>query len=345
MEKIKNIAYVFIAVLGAGLSIYVFVRYLLVYILPFLIALGFAVLVSKIAEPISKKVRIPERIIRVLLTVLITIGALGLVCLGVWRLSLEVWHFFDNANAEEGLMQIINGNMLSGGFLGNLFGELTDEITSAIYSFAISLLGKLAGVISGIISAIPRALLFIIVTIISTVYFAWDLDKIKSIVKGRLKSGQIEFLQRIRRGALSVVIKYIGAYFLLMCITFVVLLVGLSLLNVKYNLLLALIIALVDILPILGVGTILLPYALYAFATDNTYLAVGLIILFLVYTLIRQVSEPKIVGKHLGIHPLLTLSLIYISYSLFGFLGLVLVPIIVCVIDVFSKKNDTAEVG
>ena len=114
--------------------------------------------------------------------------------------------------------------------------------------------------------------------------------------------------------------------------------------NVKYNLLLSVIIAIVDILPILGVGTILLPFSFYAFTTSNTYLAVGLIILFGVYTLLRQVLEPKIVGKHLGIHPLLTLSLIYISYSLFGFMGLFLVPIVVCIIDVFLKKKDTAKI-
>ncbi len=345
MEKIKKTAYFFVAAIGAGLSIYVFVKYIFVHVLPFLIALGIAMLVTPLAELLHRKTKIPKRILRVTFAILITLGAIALVCIGVWRLSLEVWHFLDKANAEESLMQLINGELLSGGLLGDLFGGLTDEIVSAIYSFAISLLGSLARVVSEIISAVPRAFLFVIVTVISSAYFAWDLDKLKSIVKDRLSDKQISFLRRVRRGTLSVVAKYIGAYFLLMCITFVVMLIGLTVLNVKYNLLLSVIIAVVDILPILGVGTILLPYSLYAFATHNTYLAVGLIILFGAYTLIRQVLEPKIVGKHLGIHPLLTLSLIYISYSLFGFLGLILVPIIVCIIDIFLKKKDTADVG
>lgn len=345
MGKIKNIAYFFVAAIGAGLSIYVFVKYIFVYLLPFVIALGIAMLVTPLCELLHGKTRIPKRILRVIFAILITLGSVALICLGVWRLSLEVWHFLDKANAEESLMQLISGELFNGGFLGNLFGGMTDKIVSAIYSFAISMLGSLAGIVSNIISAVPRAFLFVIVTVISSAYFAWDFDKLKDIVKSRLNDKQIELLRRIRRGSFSVIVKYIGAYFLLMCITFVIMLVGLSVLNVKYNLLLSVIIAIVDILPILGVGTILLPYSFYAFATGNTYLAVGLIILFGAYTLLRQVLEPKIVGKHLGIHPLFTLSLIYISYSLFGFMGLLIVPIVVCVIDVFLKKKDTSEVG
>ena len=344
MEKFRNIAYVFVAVIGAGLSAYVFVKYLFVYLLPFALALGVAVMVNPIAELLHRKIKLPKRVLRVVFAILITLGSLTLICLGIWRLSLEIWHFFDKADAEEALGQLISGQILGGGLLGNVFGDLTDEITSAIYSFVISLLSSFARGISSIISAVPRAFLFVIVSIISSAYFAWDLDKIKDMIKGRLNEGQIAFLRRIREGPLSVVFKYVGAYFLLMCITFVVMLVGLSVLNVKYNLLLAFIIAIVDILPILGVGTILLPYSVYAFASDNTYLAIGLIILFGAYTLLRQVLEPKIVGKHLGLHPLLTLSMLYVFYSLFGFVGLLLVPVVVCVIDVFLKKKNTAKV-
>ena len=344
MEQIKKIAYVFAAVIGAGLSIYVFVKYIFAYVLPFLIALGIAILITPLCEKLHGKTRIPQRILRVIFTILITLGSITLICLGIWRLSLEIWHFLDKTDAEQSLMGLISGEMLSSGFLGNLFGSMTDKIASAIYSFAISMLGSLASVVSGIISAVPRAFLFVIVTVISSVYFAWDLDNLKGIVKKSLNDKQIEFLGRVRRGTVSVAVKYIGAYFLLMCITFIVMFLGLSILNVKYNLLLSVIIAIVDILPILGVGTILLPFSFYAFTASNTYLAVGLIILFGVYTLLRQVLEPKIVGKHLGIHPLLTLSLIYISYSLFGFMGLFLVPIVVCIIDVFLKKKDTADV-
>ena len=344
MKKIKNLAYVFVAAIGAGLSIYVFVKYLFVYILPFAIALGISISVNPLAELLNRKIHLPKRITRVLLTILITVGTLTLVCLGVWRLSLEVWHFLDKASEEQSLTHFIRGEIISGGFLGNLFGELTDEIVSAIYSLAISLLGSLASVISDIISAVPRAFLFVVVTVISSAYFAWDLDTLKILLRDKLSASQIGFLRRVRSGTLSVALRYAGAYFLLMCITFLIMLLGLSILNVKYNLLLSLIIALVDILPILGVGTILLPYSLYAFASDNTGLAVGLIVLFGLYTFLRQLLEPKIVGKHLGLPPIFTLFLIYVSYSLFGFLGLILVPIIICVIDIASKEKNASDV-
>ena len=107
----------------------------------------------------------------------------------------------------------------------------------------------------------------------------------------------------------------------------ILLLVGFLVLNVDYAFLLALVIAVLDMLPVLGVGTVLIPWALWAFFQRNFYLGFGLAILYLVMLILRQIIEPKLLGKSLGIHPLLTLFAGYAGWQLFGFLGMLLGPV------------------
>ena len=125
----------------------------------------------------------------------------------------------------------------------------------------------------------------------------------------------------------KIILKYIKSYLLIMLLTFSILLLGLTLLRIRYALLMAFVIAILDILPVIGLGAVLIPWALWSFASSNSALGIGLIILYGVAVIIRQIAEPKIVGKNLGLNPLLTIILMYIGFSLFGVIGLVLVPI------------------
>ena len=118
------------------------------------------------------------------------------------------------------------------------------------------------------------------------------------------------------------------SYLLLMLLTFAMMLAGLLILGVRYALVIALVIAAVDILPVLGIGIILLPWGFLEIILGNAGLGIGLLVLFALATVVRQIAEPKIVGKGLGIHPLLSLFLIYAGYSLFGFFGMVLLPMV-----------------
>ena len=119
---------------------------------------------------------------------------------------------------------------------------------------------------------------------------------------------------------------------------------GFLVLRVSQAPIIALIVAALDILPIIGVGTVLVPWSVFEIARGNVAVGVGLIILFLVNEVIRQFSEPKIVGKSLNIHPLLTLLLLYLGYSLFGISGLILIPVIIAVLGLV-KKDEAADVG
>ena len=123
-------------------------------------------------------------------------------------------------------------------------------------------------------------------------------------------------------------IGYLRSYSIIMLITFAEIFFGLSVLGIEYSFLIAAVSAVIDILPVLGVGIILLPWAIFCLIGRNLFRGIGLIILYVIIVIVRQFIEPKIVGESLGVHPLLALSSFYIGYRLFGFAGIIIAPIL-----------------
>ena len=121
--------------------------------------------------------------------------------------------------------------------------------------------------------------------------------------------------------------------------TFLEAFVGLSILGVNYAFILAVVIAIVDVLPILGTGTVLVPWAIFAFISSDIRLGIGLLVLYGVTLIVRQLVEPKIVGSTLGIHPLLTLASVYIGLELLGFIGIFVGPMVALFIKEATRNN------
>ena len=148
-------------------------------------------------------------------------------------------------------------------------------------------------------------------------------------------------LVRWKDGFFSVFLKYMRSYLLLLVITFAEMAVGLFLIRAPYPLVMALIIAALDLLPVIGVGVVLIPWGVWSFAVGKTPFGIGLLVLFAFHTVFRQIIEPKIVGKNLGVHPLLTLLFIYVGYSVFGIAGLLLVPVLT--VGIKAASGDVKE--
>ena len=256
----------------------------------------------------------------------------------------EAWHFFSTL-AEDGRMsQFIKD--ISNSFLG-IFGslgidsELGDKIFDALSGILANAAVKIASEITALASAVPKILFFILITAISSVYFSLDLEAINAYVHRLLPKKADAALVSFKKETLGIIFKYMRSYLVIMLLTFAVVFFGLAILKVDYALLLASIIAVLDILPVIGVGVILVPLGAVMLFSGNTYLGIGLMVLTAAVTVIRQIAEPKILGKNLGIHPLLTLVLMYVGYSLFGILGLVIFPIS----GVVLVKKETAKVA
>ena len=128
-------------------------------------------------------------------------------------------------------------------------------------------------------------------------------------------------------------VSYVRAMAILLCLTFVELAIGFAILGLDYALVLAFFISLIDALPILGTGTVLIPWALVSLITGDFFIAIGLAVIYGVVAIVRNLIEPKIIGQQIGLHPLITLASVYVGLKIFGFFG-IFMPVFL----VFAKQ-------
>lgn len=188
--------------------------------------------------------------------------------------------------------------------------------------------GYLLRFASGFLSRVPGRALSFGTGIIASFMISAKLPKIKRFLKTRVHIQKLQplfdTLSRLKK-ALG---GWLKAQCKLACITFSVAAAGLLLLRVPYAPLWAALIAVVDVFPVLGTGTILIPWSLVAFLQADHLLAFGLLGLYAAAAVTRTVLEPRLVGRQLGIDPLITLLALYVGFKLFGLLGMILSPIL-----------------
>jgi len=344
-EKIRRYADFVVLIIGCLLLSYLFFKHLFLYLLPFLIGWFIAFAMRPPAIYLSGKIKIKPKIIRLVLTVLLYLALLGLLSLGVWLLSREVWELLAGiGDGNSSIEEFISGLTGSGGLIGRLFGDFTDYVADAMYRVAMSLLSTVGSVLSSVISAVPKALFFLLISVIASAYFAFCLEEINASVKRVLPSSVFDVIVKLKNGFLGAFLRYLRSYLLLLVITFLEMLLGLFLIRAPYPLIMAIVIAFLDLLPVIGVGAVLIPWGIWSLFIGKTPFGVGVLILFVVHTVFRQIIEPKIIGKNLGVHPILTLVFIYVGYSVFGVVGLLLVPIFTVLVNIIFGKNNSAKI-
>lgn len=342
-EKARYIASLTVCAVGAVALTYILFRYLFPVTLPFFIAWGMAFAVRPLACRLSRRTGWGVRALRVSLSLAVSLGVIALASVCVWRLAVEAWELLSGLYASGTLSAAVEALMAPFERIfgdGEIGAKLSDALSAAL-SAAVS---RLAGFISGAALAIPRVFVFALVTVISCVYFSLDLDVINSFVKSKLPPAALSRLLRFKSGFFRTGVKYFRAYLVLMGITFGFMLIGLSILRVGYALLIALMIAALDALPVLGVGTFLVPWGVWSLICGDTARGVGLLVLFAVHEVVRQLIEPRIVGSHIGLHPVVTLVLVYVSYSLLGVAGIFLVPLLTVAIKSVAGEENPSDV-
>lgn len=203
--------------------------------------------------------------------------------------------------------------------------------------------GKALVLVTSYATEIPGVIVSVVITIISTFFMAIDFDLIISFLKKLVPSSKQDLLDTSVHYTKSMVMVYIKSYALLFTLTFVELSIGFSLLGIPYAILLALIISIFDLMPILGTGGILLPWALILVLMGNYRLAAGIAALYVVITAVRQTLEPKIVGAQIGLHPLATLIAMLLGLGLFGLVGLIGFPVTLAVMIAMHRTKKAGE--
>lgn len=192
---------------------------------------------------------------------------------------------------------------------------------------------------------IPSVLVGCLVFVIAGCFITSDYDMIVNFVKRQLSPEKRRNLSKTKGIVFSSIGKLVKSYLLIMLITFAEMCVGIGALKVigvysgKYIFIIALITAIVDIFPVLGTGTIIIPWAVISLITGSYGMGIGLLALYACITVIRQVIEPKIVASNLGIPPIVSIMGMYIGLQLFGVIGLFLMPITITVIKVLNDEG------
>ena len=335
----ERVAAILISILVGMALAYLFLQYALPLLLPFLLAYGISLLIRPAANTFSARTRLPRGICSVVLLLLV----FGLGGWGLWagsvRLFSELGNLVERLLSKGGIFDAMDSLMLWMEGIGTRFGILSaseegsaqafyDGVMQMVGNMLSSLASRLPEVAASLFSALPSVAFFLIVSVVACFYFCTDGVSITRAFGSFLPRRWQQKLPRVRESLRDVFRKYVRAYGLLLVLTFALLLIGFWILRVEYAFLLAFLIALADLLPVIGVGTILIPWGIVMLLQKNFYLGFGLLILYLVIFLIRQVAEPKVLGKSLGLHPLLTLFATYVGFSLFGLLGMILAPIV-----------------
>jgi len=203
-------------------------------------------------------------------------------------------------------------------------------------------------------SSLPSMLISVIATIISAYFISSDYAALTNFFKTHLPASATTAILRIKQYLIMSLGRWVKAQGLLILVTFCELTVGFVILRQPFAGVLAMIIAFIDALPILGVGTVLIPWGIFALLTGNITKGITLLILYGVIAIVRNSLEPKFVGQQLGLHPLATLFCLYLGYQLFGFVGMFLLPLLAITtvqlvkwgylpLTPFSRREEKAE--
>ncbi len=197
--------------------------------------------------------------------------------------------------------------------LGITFGE---KASGSIFSF-----------IGSVMSVLPNIVFGTVVTVIATYYFAIDRVRINCFFLSLFPKSIRPVMVKTKDMLTDTVWQYLRAYGMLFCITFSELLLTFWILGISYSFVIALVIALIDVLPVLGAGIVLVPWGIIALLAGDYFTGTGILIAYAVITILRQITEPKIIGKFIGLSPLASLASMYIGLKLFGVAGIFVLPI------------------
>lgn len=353
-ERIRKILYASAGIGLLALGVFLFFRYLFGALLPFLTAYLIAFCLQPLARAMEKRAGISRKATVLIAVCLIVALLLFLGTVTVRRISKELTTLAESLGAF--LERVRNdpayADELADKWSARLpfldmhavFADLDGRLTALLTSLAERLSGSVLPFLASLAASLPSALLSIAVVLIASYYFATDFRKFNAGVQKLLPQKLLSPLQTVKNTLTQTGGSFLRAYGLLMLITFSELFSALLILGYRYAFLIALFTAMIDILPVLGTGTVLLPWTAFCFLTGNTKGGIGLLIVYAVITVVRQILEPRIVGKYIGLPPLASLAAMYIGLRLIGFWGLFLFPVgVLLVYKVYLAKSARAD--
>ncbi|MBQ1847369.1 MAG: sporulation integral membrane protein YtvI [Clostridia bacterium] len=337
VEKKRAFIINFIYVLVIACLVYFAVKYAIKWIMPFVIAFLIAALLHPVIKFFTRKLKLKtQKPTAIVVTALFycTFGVLiSLILINTVTAVLgfiqKVPEYYQNdiAPSLNALFDNITQKLAS---LNVEIDLSLNTITSRLYSSLVNISSLVTSAFS-VLSGIPGFLFSLLIMLISTFFIAIDYDMITKWTMAQLPKRASLAVVKVKEYVVKILFKYIRSYFLILCITFAELLLGFFIMHFITGLsnifLLSLLIAVFDILPIVGTGTVMIPWGIIAILTGDFKTGICCLVIYGIITLVRQFIEPKIVGTQVGLHPIATLVSMIVGTKLFGAIGLFGFPI------------------
>ena len=320
-----------------------------IFLFPFTLALFFSIMTQPFSRFLEKKLKFSQKIATIVSIVLFLVIFLGFISLSALRLSGEIYKLSINLNKYSKDVQTLWNTTIDKvysllGYFPEGFDEQVKNSINGFIRMGTSKLGSFINSLINFITSIPTIILYICITILSTFFISLDKNKIMAFLEQQFPKSWIKKVYNIKREMFNVLGSYIRAQIILMTICFFELLISFNILsflkfNLQYPLIFSIVICIIDALPILGAGAVLLPWSLISFVTGDINLGLALLVIYFLVLSVRQMLEPKLISQNLGVHPLVTLISMYSGFKFFGVIGFLIGPVVMIILkNVFSRE-------
>lgn len=352
----KQMFYRILIIIGTFILGAIAVFYTLKLLYPFLIAILIVILINPIVNFLQNKARFPRSLAILTTLILFLLLFFGIVTLliaelisGAAFLAATVPDKVDKMITAmqdfftEHILPFYEGIALK---FNALDGSKQDTIMQSIQEASAKFSGSITGFLQafftklpGLVSWIPSAATALVFALLATFFISKDWENLSHLFTKKLPHAFKDRSFHVLKNLRSALFGFIKAQLILMGLTALLVFIGMLILRVDHALTIALIIGFVDMLPYLGTGIVLLPWAVYEFISGNIGMGVGISILYALATMQRQFIEPKVLSSNLGMNPLATLIALFVGFKVFGFLGLILGPVILVLITSLHRTG------
>ena len=321
-----------------------------IFYMPFLISFVLALLLEPIIRFFMKKWKWTRRISAIFVIVISLLIIVGILAWGVVTLFSEANNLLDSSelyyNKAKKLIDSMSQNI-------NIMNRIPPELQSSLETVENNIINTVTNWITGVLTGItnwvmevPNLILAIFFSIMSLYFLCTDKIYMIDQLEHHLPETWMKRLSKHIKEIAKALAEYLRAEATLIFISFIISLIGLTIysfmgLNVPFPLLAALGIGFVDALPILGSGTVMVPWAILSALNGDIVLGIAIIGLWAIMSIVRQFLEPRLVGKHIGIHPAFTLIAMYTGYKIWNVTGLIIGPILLIILkNIFAGLLD-----
>ena len=342
-ENLKKILNIILIIIGLYLSYKLFKFYL-----PFLIGYIISISIEPVIKKFSNTTNLSRKISSIIVMSVFFFILILLIIWGVTTLIAEASNLLDKLNFYiNKVVTYVDVFIKEFEFdkfnLPNNVKDIIQESSKDLFSNITNIIKALLTNVLETVYAVPKIAIYLVITILATYFITSDkfyiLDRIEHHIPRKMVDKIGKKIEAIKENLGN----YIKAEGILFLVAFVLYLIGLYIfkiigMNVRYPFLIALLILILDIIPILGAGTIVIPWIIVLLINGNKALAFSLLGLYLLNIAIREFIEPKVVSKNIGIHPIFTLIAMYTGFKFVGIIGMILGPIVLIILkNIFSE--------